>query len=61
MNNSVCTIQENKLNSTPFNRCKELEPMHNLSNDKLEISFKQLRKKHANLSLCLNNTQSFKQ
>jgi len=36
MNNSECTIQENKFNSTPFYRCKQLEPMHNPSNDELE-------------------------
>jgi len=27
MNNSECTIQENKLNSTPFYRCKQIEPI----------------------------------
>jgi len=27
MNNSECTIQENKSNSTPFYRCKQLEPI----------------------------------
>jgi len=27
MNNSECTIQENKLNSAPFYRCKQLEPI----------------------------------
>jgi len=27
MNNSECTKQENKLKSTPFYRCKQLEPI----------------------------------
>jgi len=27
MNNSESTIQENKLNSTPFYRCRQLEPI----------------------------------
>jgi len=27
MNNSECTIQENKSNSTSFYRCKQLEPI----------------------------------
>jgi len=27
MNNPECTLQENKLNSTPFYRCKQLEPI----------------------------------